>query len=211
MSRLPPRPLPGCEIEPADRIIFRPDEDGRQKAKDQIPPFAPTLFDQADIDRVKPAQLIPTGWREQLGKGTSYPIGAEAVSRALAGLWHFERASLSLNGFDRWSPGRDEPIHVLGVYFYEPARAWRLARDGEAASWHVDVYAVPQALRHVVRVALLESGLPFLRRWLLNIGKLEGRDGQIKLRIRFRDDELLVAEETVQLKPRLSRTSLAIR
>ncbi len=62
-----------------------------------------------------------------------------------------------------------------------------------------------------MRIALVEAGLPLLRHWLRNIGNLEGRDGEVSLRISIRDDGMLLVSETIQLKPRLSRTSLAIR
>ncbi len=99
----------------------------------------------------------------------------------------------------------------MSAYFYPSRHAWRIALDGEYASWHIGVRAVLQAIRQPVRAALLEAGLPFLRQWLLNVGTLEAREGQVSLRIGFSDDGLLIVRETIQLKPRLSRTSLAIR
>ncbi len=97
------------ERQPLERIVFHPDEDGRRRASDQ---FAPFSLKALDTKAPKPARIIPTGSREQLGKGLSYPVGGETISRALVGLPQFERASADFTCFDRWSEASNEPIQV---------------------------------------------------------------------------------------------------
>ncbi|HEY7955652.1 MAG TPA: hypothetical protein VII38_10175 [Polyangia bacterium] len=91
--------------------------------------------------------LIPTTFRRRLPKGLSYPIGAEAISAALAPVPHY--AALRLCFEKRYV---DNVLVVL---------------IGNATPGTIVVYAVPSTSSSAVREQLLKEGLLRVAKWLV--------------------------------------------
>ncbi len=83
--------------------------------------------------------VIPTGRKEKLPKGFSYPLGAEAISAALEGLPQFERAEITFQWRDEyWASRWRKRVQARGVL-----TLLRVAFLDYFGSWRLDVYSVP--------------------------------------------------------------------
>jgi hypothetical protein len=123
--------------------------------------------------------MIPTRSQAKLPKALSYPLGAEAISAALAdaphaaefGLWFCADTGSSASLFQqRLREGR--PTKVLAAE-YVPAQGPGYSRSRGLveggwydARWSLDVYPVLRGRRHPVGQALRERGLPAVVEWL---------------------------------------------
>ena len=105
--------------------------------------------------------------------GFSYPVGAHAVSEAVAGHPMFDLFTLGLLP----PPPRTEPLTassslaVLNFSFssyptYTPRNhsGSKVRQGGER--WHIELFAVPAEWREAVTEQLLAKGLPKFREWL---------------------------------------------
>lgn len=123
--------------------------------------------------------MIATGYRAKLPKHLSYPVGAEAITTALAGVQAHETLSLKFwfRPFEPASRFQGVLAHRLPypivVAHHRPARKPGLS----AAQFMVDrgwydarrelvVYPVLRDLRHAANRLLQDCGLPVLARWL---------------------------------------------
>src|SRR5262245_40764829 len=105
--------------------------------------------------------LIRSGIRKKLRRGWSHPIGAEAISRALAGCEKFDELWIAFGekpqSLDPVPEGYEGFSLALSVY----------ANNGpQSSGWHLTVPAVPSESRHAVRQLLELAGLPGVREWL---------------------------------------------
>ncbi len=75
------------------------------------------------VDRGEPMSLIRTGLRDRLPHGLSYPIGAEAMSQALADVPQFGELWIAFN----------KHLLGMGIDTPEPLKGFRQAL---AANWH---------------------------------------------------------------------------
>lgn len=111
--------------------------------------------------------LIPTVCRQKLSRELSYPLGAELLSEALAGMPQYT----------------DLCIEFYGQWNGTPAQVRRLAREGQPLAvlkasyidftrltgeerWKLQVYPVPREYKSRAKQALLEHALPQVRNWL---------------------------------------------
>lgn len=100
-------------------------------------------------------RLIPTLARAATSRGSSFPLGAEAISEALHDVPQFGKLSIS---FDAQPPA--SPLDPACIVF---AGVGCRSRD----EWAIWVSAVPSDLAARARSFALEHGLPHLRAWLL--------------------------------------------
>jgi hypothetical protein len=110
--------------------------------------------------------------RERLPRGWSFPLGAEVLTEALAGvphgvpepLWFAHSEPMWLK--DRRKRESDDlPLQILEVEF----TTWALGVEPppERPLWTIRVGSVPSHLRQWSRSCLIEEALPRVRRWLL--------------------------------------------
>lgn len=123
--------------------------------------------------------MIPTRFRSKLPAHLSYPLGAEALSQALAGSPHvedlsvrfWERPTIFASDFQRCLTER-KPYPVLRAR-YKPAQGpgltgsnAEIAEGGYGEKWELSVFPVLRELRPVVKSLLLKEGLPAVAEWL---------------------------------------------
>jgi hypothetical protein len=81
-------------------------------------------------------ELIRTTLKEKLPKGFSYPIGAEALSTALAGVPQFHEASIHFSWKDTfWASKYNAKIRAAGSVNVFEVNFWN--------EWRIFVHAVP--------------------------------------------------------------------
>lgn len=106
-----------------------------------------------------PLPLIPTGLRDKLPRGLSHPVGAEIISRALAGCPRYD---------DLWIAFGSKPLPLSRAPAECPdfRLAFSVVCNNHPGTWYLSVPAVPSKERNVVRQLLLGVGLPGVREWL---------------------------------------------
>lgn len=141
--------------------------------------------------------LIPTRYRAKLRKGWSYPIGAEAISLALADTPQARGLEISFHSGNART--EDGPGDVAAVWF----RRWEKSRSAPAflarnyePGWGLYVYSVPSPERHTIREQLLTAGLPRIRAWLLEPRPDNWHFGRHELTLSSTPDEGLSARES---------------
>lgn len=116
------------------------------------------------ILRVRHRARLPRGW--------SFPLGAEVLTEALAGVPHGVPEPLwFIHSEPMWLKDRrkresdDLPLKVLEVEF----TTWALGLElpPERPLWTIRVGSVPSRLRQWTRACLIREALPRVRRWLL--------------------------------------------
>ncbi len=123
--------------------------------------------------------LIPTRYRQPIGRDLSHPIGAAQLSAALAGVPQFDALSVSFSGVPSlWNDTRPagpeqvekDPQPILSAWFTHrrpgvSSNANQLGGEfGER--WGLTVYPVPSGLKATVRAALDAEGLTVVQEWL---------------------------------------------
>jgi hypothetical protein len=141
--------------------------------------------------------MIPTEWKSKLPKPMSYPIGAEALSEALADAPNVEAMTLFF-GNSQWPASgsrrvlADQTPHDILI-----AEFWPAAHRGSNENWFLHVYAVPRDLRYMANRLLREQGLPHLFRWLRASLRPDWRARHQKLALRFIPvEESVTADES---------------
>jgi hypothetical protein len=154
--------------------------------------------------------MIPTRFKYKLPRGFSYPIGAEALSDALAGTPNFELLSVwfvdparSRGAAFRRVISERLPYTILSAEF-RPALGLGLwgSRDGIEKGWYdekwqVTVYPVLRELRHLANQLLREQGLPAVAHWLRSSDQT-GRDPRRRIELRFDPASVSLATEETE-------------
>jgi len=116
--------------------------------------------------------ILLVRYRERLPRGWSFPLGAEILTEALAGVPHGVSEPLWFTHSEpMWLKDRrkresdDLPLRVLEVEF----TTWTLGLESppERPLWTIRVGSVPSQLRQWTRACLISEALPRVRRWLL--------------------------------------------
>src|SRR5262245_4864553 len=110
-------------------------------------------------DSKAPLPPIPTGLRDKLPRGLSHPVGAEAISRALAGCPRYDELWTAFGS-------KPLPLHPAPADAAEFRLAFIVVCNNHSGTWYLSVPAVSSDERAVVRQVLLTVGLPGVREWL---------------------------------------------
>jgi hypothetical protein len=116
--------------------------------------------------------IIPTSSRSKIPRTLSYPIGAEAISAALASAAQLSEIKLIFYFWSDFNLRRRE-YEFLRVEYLKSARAaekwpiWSLYRRPPQSRWEIVVQPVPRVFRHRIRQYILDSALPQIAQWLL--------------------------------------------
>jgi hypothetical protein len=142
--------------------------------------------------------LIPTRYKQKVFHTHSWPIGGEAISRALVGVPQFPL--LELNFAATWA-------FQLGATSYSVLQAKYLKRDsflstsnerierGDMdAKWSIHICPVPRGQRHEIHAQLLERGLPFVKKWMTE-NTLDGRPGRSTLTLSYNEETKVLGHE----------------
>ena len=151
--------------------------------------------------RSGPPAVIPTRSKSKLGGCFSYPLGAQEISEALAGVPQFDLLSLTF-----WWGGSmalaAAPHVVFTATFRRDTPTLSTPNDFIALGqyekkWELSVYAVLRQHRHAANVALRERALPEVRRWLSQPAAQAWQTGYKRLEFRFSPDEGALSSKEV--------------
>ena len=165
--------------------------------------------------------LIPTAGKDKIAHTHSYPIGAEALSRALADMPQVREIILSFTAgrFFSFSGEWAHRHNLAGDVIWTVLRVRYRRRSSSLASqweyglrpgvtgpqWWVDVYPVERTVRHSVREAL-ESALPELCVWLLANSCVDARLGELEFIFTYNETEKKISPSvTEKLEPNRMR------
>jgi len=128
--------------------------------------------------------IIPTLSRAKISHHLSYPIGAAAISSALASTTQL--AELKLHFYfwsDLWlRSGHYEFLRVEYLNNAQPAKEWPISDLHQRPAqyrWEIVVQPVPRVNRHRVNKYVLESALPEIRSWLSERAGLSHRGSDL--------------------------------
>jgi hypothetical protein len=151
--------------------------------------------------------IFPTSSRSKHSKEVSYPIGAEALSKALDGVPQHDRIVCDFYGGRPHDDGKPQ-IYVLNARYEKQAR--RFSDSGSALErgvfdprWTISVYAVPRQLRGEIKLLLLEQGLPeIVRPWFITKSHLTGQTGGTALWMEYvRADKMFKTTTREEISP----------
>jgi hypothetical protein len=141
--------------------------------------------------RETPAHLFPTSYRLKHSKHVSYPLGAEALSRALDGVPQHELITCDFGPGSLQNDLDKLDFQVLHVIYRKQLPSFYHTRDAAERgvfepSWMIRVFAVPVAVRSPIKRLLIEDALPRLvRPWLMEKHHLAGKTGESLLMLGY--------------------------
>lgn len=155
--------------------------------------------------------IFPTSNRIKHSKEVSYPIGAEALSRQLAGVPQHDLITCNFYaGYPQYDVGKPQ-FYVLNVLYEKQARKFHhsksaLERGVHDPRWYISVFAVPRHLRSAVKLLLLEQALPdVVLPWLMGKSHLTGQTGGSALWLEYiRADNALKSTTREDIAPERS-------
>jgi hypothetical protein len=168
------------------------------------------------LDDIAP-YVIPTRGRDKIAHTHSYPIGAEALSKALADVPQIRELNLSFSAgrFFNFSGPWARRSDLQGNVFCTVLRV-RYRRRGSSLGtqweygvrpgysepqWFIDVYPVFRDVRHLVRESL-SGALPKVRDWLSENGSVDSRLGILDLTLTYNEtDNLISFSNSENLEP----------
>jgi hypothetical protein len=116
--------------------------------------------------------VIPTLSRVKIARNLSYPVGAEAISTALASVQQLTELKVLFYSSKFHPPLRSNVYEFLRVEYLNNARPgeeWpvgNLYGRPPQSRWEIAVQPVPRVLRHQIGQYILDSALPQMRQWL---------------------------------------------
>jgi hypothetical protein len=135
--------------------------------------------------------IFPTKSRTRHSKFLSYPIGAEALSRALDGVPQHDQLACTFYAANPNSDKNKDKIYLLSVVYEKQGRTFHHSEDAAERGvfnphWTIHVYAVASELRHEIKTALLTVGLPdMIAPWLTQNAHLTGKTGGAALWLEY--------------------------
>jgi len=122
------------------------------------------------VEDVQP-YTIPTLSKAKISHHLSYPIGAAAISVALASAPQLAELKLHFYSWsDLWlKSGHYEFLRVEYLNNATPAEEypiWRLHQRPPQYRWEIVVQPVPRVIRHAIKQYILESALSEIASWL---------------------------------------------
>ena len=142
-------------------------------------------------------ELIRTSYRARLPRGLSYPVGAQALSQALAGVPQFESLELSFHLHPQLfaSQFRENllaggPLTIFTASYCHmipglSASHLMLESGFYDENWELIVFSVPSEKRYAIRERLLTVGLPRVRSWLAEPRSQVWRTGRKHVSLQF--------------------------
>lgn len=135
--------------------------------------------------------LFPTARKAKIGKDFSWPMGAEAISSALADVPQAALIQIEFHAPEQhYSPETRHPI-VMGARYYFKGNSVFFARRPEiprpsTPTWNVEVWANYRTFKVRIRELLVEKGLPnVIKPWLIQNDGEAGREGEALVRLYF--------------------------
>jgi hypothetical protein len=134
-----------------------------------------------------PPPLIPTRYKGPLAKATSYPVGAELLSRELSGVPQYEALEIGFYGEKNqafllsqssFPVLRFEYQKIQGSYSTSNC-SWSQSRL--EPNWKITVYPILSSNRRMFRDYLAASGWNLIRTWLNDEWPNNGRLGAASL------------------------------
>jgi hypothetical protein len=151
--------------------------------------------------------IFPTSSRSKHSKEVSYPIGAEALSKALDGVPQHDRIVCDFYGGGQHDRGKPQ-IYVLNARYEKQARSFSYSQSGLEHGvfdphWKISVFGVPRQLRGEIKSLLLEQGLPDrVRPWLVEKNHLTGQTGGSALWLEYvRADKVFITTTREDIAP----------
>ena len=116
--------------------------------------------------------VIPTMSKAKISRDLSYPVGAEAISRAVEGVPQLTLLRLQ---FYHWSDlhlrwGKYEFMRVEYLNSAMPLDEYpvsRLYKRPTQYQWEIVVQPVPRVHRHRIKTYIVQHALPTVREWLV--------------------------------------------
>ena len=154
--------------------------------------------------------MIPTRYKSKLPRTLSYPIGAEAISAALAGAPHAEEFVLGFSDRVVWPVSefqrllRERLPYRVFVAQYRPetkpgySAPQSLIEGGwYDCKWELHVYPVLREWRHLVNRLLREQGLPAVVEWLRSSQHAGWGSRHHRIELNFRPAEEAISIQRV--------------
>jgi len=151
--------------------------------------------------------LIPTRYKRKLPNTLSYPLGAEALSIAFAGVPQFSDLGVTFSFYSRLNALKSTIYQVINIHY---SRSAMDLTTGKTAleygwlekKWEITVGAVPRDRRYFIKGLLEREALPLARTWLIEKGDCE-EVGGLTLTFSFDEEqEILKVERDSRLSPK---------
>lgn len=145
--------------------------------------------------------LIPTRFKSKIAHTHSYPIGAEVISRALAGVPEFDRFELTFWDY-KFQPLATS-YEVLKIAYLKrgslhSASREMLERRDFDSKWSIMIKPVSRGQRHAIQTHLLERRLPFARQWLIE-NATKRHEGRALLAYSWSEEQQVLGHEVERL------------
>jgi hypothetical protein len=140
---------------------------------------------------------IPTAFRDRLSSSLAYPIGAESLSEALAGVPQYGMLKVeflrspTMRSSDLQQILRSgAPLPVLTASFrklgmFLSAGTAEIERGEYDEQWVIKVFPVPREQKATVRALLLRDGMPLVVDWLAQSRPATWLSGRKSLALQF--------------------------
>lgn len=126
--------------------------------------------------------IIPTRFKSELSKGTSYPFGAQAISAALQSAPQFALFTISFHSHFPASKIREQaPLEFLRISYNQ--RPPTLSSSDEdkwgwrGPNWDIMVRPILGTQRKGVKDYMDRVGFSLISEWLVKAWEYHGRDG----------------------------------
>jgi hypothetical protein len=157
--------------------------------------------------------IFPTRDRPKVSKLLAYPIGAEALSRALDGVpQHGDITCDFFAGNPHHEQHKRALLYFMAVTYEKFARSFHHSQASAERGvfdprWQIHVYAVPAQTRAAIKRLLLDDVLPnIVHPWLKQKASLTGRTGGAALVLHYdRENDVITSESREGLPPEPSR------
>ncbi len=142
-----------------------------------------------------------------------YPIGAEALSRALDGVpQHVDLACNFFAGNPHHEQYRRQILYFMAFTYERVARSFYHGQSADVRGvfdprWRIHIYAVPASTRAAIKRYLMDDILPTVARpWLIEKASMTGRTGGAALVLHYdRQQDIVTHEAREGLLPEPSR------
>lgn len=130
--------------------------------------------------------IISTQYKIKVGRGFSYPIGAEALTLALGNVPQAAVMSIrfTMPYRQRFEPNKPYAVVTLNFENYRPHRSTPRNWSHGGPKWEIWVYAVPKGVRHTISLLLKDALARQARPWLL--ARQRTYEGSIRFVISYR-------------------------